>query len=411
MSRIVLFGVDTLTGEKVPVSVDSDGRINLTADVNVGDVNIGTVSQGAKDVSAEPWETDVSDREARELGKVQLSGSIVEEWREQTSHLAYATTSVYYGLHQFGTLKYNGTELRRPLRPYRSDHFYSIINTDAGTSSNIQFHADGNRITISSETFDCRMLDIGDEIEVSDTSNNNGTYTISSLEDDEIVVEESLTDEGPSSATIEAGGDVPEREGINLDGYEFADTSNVAANRLNWHVFGDVVAGKPKIIMICDRALVASLSWNHINGSDLIFGKTVEIDGVKFLCRSLTGGDRNRDGGSRFSYAGGSLPNEWDRYIMNGIDQDLGPFFDDALDPEENDYLDGSQSGNNTARRRAHNQHWNWLVMYTWGQETFFDDSSRRCSRGNTSARLWYPSSAGTSHVSNGFRPVLQLPL
>jgi len=331
---------------------------------------------------------------------VQLSGSMVD----------FSTAPVYYGLHQFGTLKYNGTELRRALRPYRSDHFYSIINTDAGTSSNIQFHADGNRITISSETFDCRMLDVGDEIEVSDTTNNNGTYTISSLEDDEIVVEEALTDEGPGSATIEAGGDVPDREGTNLDGYEFADTSSVAANRLNWHVFGDVVAGKPKIIMICDRALVANLSWNHINGSDFISGKTVEIDGVEYLCRSLTGGDRNRDGHSQISYAGGSLPNEWDRYIMNGIDQELGPFFDDALDPENDDYLSGSQSGDNAARRRAHNQHWHWLGMYNWCQETIFDSASHRCSRGDRSARRWRRPSAGHSHADLGFRPVLQLP-
>ena len=360
-----------------------------------------------------------------EIQRAQQIGSIVEDGEDkiysdleriikQNKQISFSTTPVYYGLHQFGTMSYDGVEQKRPLRPWRKDFTYSIINTDAGTSSNITFEDDEGSylIKITGESFDCRILDVGDEIEVSDTDGetNDGTYTIVSLEDDEIEVAEAVTNQGPISATIEVNGSNIDRQGTNLDGYTFGDTSENPANRLNWHLFGDVVFGKPKIIAISDKILVANCSWNHINGSDYIFGKNQSIDGVEFLVRSLTGGDRNRDGDGQFSYAGGSLPNEWDRYVMNGIDQELGPFFDNAINPENSDYLSGSQSNNNTARRREHNQLWNWIDMYTWCQETIFDDASRCCIRGHHSARHWYHRSVGSESVFSGFRPVLLLP-
>ncbi len=336
--------------------------------------------------------------------------------RVSKSIVDFAALPVYYGLHPFGTLKYDGTELRRPLRPWRSDQSFSIIATDAGTSSNIQFIASGNRIVITTETFDCRMLDVGDNITISDTSSNNGTFEIATLETGEITTVEALTDEGPGAATIVAAGDIPARAGTNLDGYTFEDTSATPANRLLWHVFGDVIGGEPKIIRICDRVVVAECSWNHVRGEtvhdeyDYIFGKKQTINGIDVTVRSLTGGDRDRDGRARFVLVGGSLPNEWDRYIMNGIDQDLGPFFDGAMDPEHDDYLGGAQLNNNEARRRKHNQHWHWINQYTWCQETIFDDASSRCVRGRDNSRRWGLYAASVAGISIGFRPVLVFP-
>ncbi len=94
---------------------------------------------------------------------------------------------------------------------------------------------------------------------------------------------------------------------------------------------------------------------------------------------------------------------------MNGVDQDGGPFFSGAPEPENDDYLDGDQRGDNSARRRDHNQAWNWLDMYTWCQEEVAYDASRRALRGRHSARRWHHYSASTTFVSLGFRPALEL--
>ena len=321
---------------------------------------------------------------------------------------------IYLGVKEFGTFQENGSALPLPLRPWRSDAdtYYSIIDKDEDTTDELEFVADGNKIQIGGgEEFDTKLIRPGDTINVTGTTDNNGDFTIDTVTDkEEIIVEESVTDETPTGAEIRASGDIPHQSGTNLDNYSFGDSQAEPIYNLRWHHFIDNINGQPKQIFICDRVLLVNCSWNHINGSDFIFGKNVTIDGITFLCRSLTGGWGDRDWHNDGRYRGGALPNEWDRYIMNGVDQDGGPFFTGAPEPHNDDYLDGGQRGNNSARRREHNQAWNWLDVYTWCQEEVVYDASLRAVRGSHSARRWAPvSSSSTVAPPSGFRPALLL--
>ena len=169
---------------------------------------------------------------------------------------------------------------------------------------------------------------------------------------------------------------------------------------LYWHKFID----QNKTLLICDRNLIRSISWDHLNGANFIFGKELELDGTLYKCRVLTGGSANRGGSN---YAGGQLPNEWDRYVMNGAD--VGePHFAYAPIPVPEDYPGTSFKDDQIAWARAHNQAWNWISMSSWCQETGASGSSR-VIRGRDSARYWGVNSSSSSYENNGWRPVLEL--
>jgi hypothetical protein len=355
---------------------------------------------------------ELQEIEANQLSgdqKVQLSGTIAEENRSRLREIAMATAPLYGGLVKMGTLTYNGEELPRPLRPWARNRSFPVFRDDATTSTTVSF--EGNQISITGVFWDVEMLRVGDQITVSGSNSNDGTYTLTNRTSTTLTVSETLvTEEAGASVSVTAAGDIPAREGTNLDGYSITDTSSNPENVLQWHMFYDLINGKPSLILISDRGLVATLSWNHINGSGFVFGKTQTIDGQNYLCRVLTGGAANRLGGSSEIYDGGLLPNEWDRYVMNGVDQD-GPFFTGAPEPESADYQSGSQHLNNTARRRKHNQAWHWMAAYTWCQDTVIDDAARRPLRGHNSVRYWYHASALSAPVACVWRPALVLEL
>jgi hypothetical protein len=166
---------------------------------------------------------------------------------------------------------------------------------------------------------------------------------------------------------------------------------------LYWHKFID----QNKTLLICDRNLIRSITWDHLNSAGFIFGKEIELDGQRYKCRVLTGGAANRGN----SYAGGQLPNEWDRYVMNGAD--VGePHFAYAPIPVPKDYPGTSIRTDQTAWARAHNQAWNWISIYTWCQET---NGSKRVSRGSDGARHWYTYAPSLSNSYHSWRPVLEL--
>jgi len=341
--------------------------------------------------------------------KVQLSGTIAEENRSRLREIAMATAPLYGGLVKMGTLTYNGAELPRPLRPWRRDQSFPVFRDDATTRTTVSF--EGNQISITGVFWDVEMLRVGDQITVSGSNSNDGTYTLINRTSTTLIVSETLTtEEAGASVSVTAAGDIPDRQGTNLNGYSITDTSSNPENVLQWHMFYDLINGKPSLILISDRGLVANLNWNHINDSGFVFGKTQTVDGQNYLCRVLTGGAANRLGGSSEVYDGGLLPNEWDRYVMNGVDQD-GPFFIGAPEPESADYQSGSQLSNNTARRRKHNQAWHWITVHTWCQETAIDDAARRIRRGCYSARYWQASTAPFVTASNVWRPALVLEL
>jgi hypothetical protein len=340
--------------------------------------------------------------------KVTLSGNIAEENRSRLREIAMATAPLYGGLVKMGTLTYNGAELPRPLRPWRKDQSFPVFRDDATTSTTVSF--EGNQISITGVLWDVEMLRVGDQITVSGSNSNDGTYTLTNRTSTTLTVSETLTtEEAGASVSVTAAGDIPDRQGTNLNGYSITDTSSNPENVLQWHMFYDLINGKPSLILISDRGLVASPSWDHINGSGFVFGKTQTIDGQNYLCRVLTGGAANRLGGSSAIYDGGLLPNEWDRYVMNGVDQD-GPFFPGAPEPESADYQSGVQQ-NNAARRRKHNQAWHWISSYTWCQETVIDSPNRRVLRGSNSARYWEPINRTWGNARYVWRPVLVLEL
>ncbi len=179
-----------------------------------------------------------------------------------------------------------------------------------------------------------------------------------------------------------------------MSNYSFGDTPSADANKLQWHKIKD----GSKTLLICDRVILVSVSWDDLNGAGFIFGKTITIDGAKYKCRSLTGGS-NRRGND--SYAGGTpTNNEWDRFItreevITGLPAPTSTDLDSGL--------------NETDRTSAHNKFWNWGYVYSWCQETYENDASLRAFRGYYSARFWGWISQSFRFVTLGFRPVLEV--
>ena len=176
--------------------------------------------------------------------------------------------------------------------------------------------------------------------------------------------------------------------------YTFGDTPSADANKLQWVKIKD----GDKTLLICDRVILVSVSWDDLNGQGYVTGKTITIDGTKYKCRLLTGGSNRRNNDW---YAGGTpTNNEWDRFItreevITGLPAPVSSDLDTNL--------------NTTDHNSTHNQLWHWVGVYSWCQETWAENASHRASRGYTSARVWNYYSSGTRNVYVGFRPVLEV--
>ncbi len=189
-------------------------------------------------------------------------------------------------------------------------------------------------------------------------------------------------------------GDIPQMSG-SMANYTLGNTPSAAANKLRWHKIKD----GSKTLLICDRVILVSVSWNDLNEQGYITGKTVTIDGAKYKCRILTGGSNYRN--TSDAYAGGTpTNNEWDRFItreevITGLPAPLSSDLDSSV--------------NATDKNSAHNQFWNWFGVYSWCQEVYSRNSSGRAIRGYYSSRYWGSISATSRHVIVGFRPVLEI--
>ena len=175
--------------------------------------------------------------------------------------------------------------------------------------------------------------------------------------------------------------------------YTFGDTPSADANKLQWVKIKD----GDKTLLICDRVILVSVSWDDLNGQGYVTGKTITIDGAKYKCRLLTGGSNRRNNDW---YAGGTpTNNEWDRLItreevITGLPAPVSSDLDTNL--------------NTTDHNSPHNQLWHWAGVYSWCQETWAENASSRAFRGCDSARLW---GSGAAHSSPGvgIRPVLEI--
>ena len=176
--------------------------------------------------------------------------------------------------------------------------------------------------------------------------------------------------------------------------YTFGDTPSADANKLQWVKIKD----GDKTLLICDRVILVSVSWDDLNGQGYVTGKTITIDGTKYKCRLLTGGSNRRNNDW---YAGGTpTNNEWDRFItreevITGLPAPVSSDLDTNL--------------NTTDHNSTHNQLWHWVGVYSWCQETWAENASRRAGRGYNSARRWSYISSGGRYVNVGFRPVLEV--
>ena len=176
--------------------------------------------------------------------------------------------------------------------------------------------------------------------------------------------------------------------------YTFGDTPSADANKLQWVKIKD----GDKTLLICDRVILVSVSWDDLNGQGYVTGKTITIDGTKYKCRLLTGGSNRRNNDW---YAGGTpTNNEWDRFItreevITGLPAPVSSDLDTNL--------------NTTDHNSTHNQLWHWVGVYSWCQETWAENASYRAYRGYSSARYWYYDSSGYRDVDVGFRPVLEV--
>lgn len=176
--------------------------------------------------------------------------------------------------------------------------------------------------------------------------------------------------------------------------YTFGDTPSADANKLQWVKIKD----GDKTLLICDRVILVSVSWDDLNGQGYVTGKTITIDGTKYKCRLLTGGSNRRNNDW---YAGGTpTNNEWDRFItreevITGLPAPVSSDLDTNL--------------NTTDHNSTHNQLWHWVGVYSWCQETWAENASYRAYRGYYSARHWTNNSSGSRFVDVGFRPVLEV--
>lgn len=188
-------------------------------------------------------------------------------------------------------------------------------------------------------------------------------------------------------------GDIPQMSG-SMANYTFGDTPSADANKLQWVKIKD----GDKTLLICDRVILVSVSWDDLNGQGYVTGKTITIDGTKYKCRLLTGGSNRRNNDW---YAGGTpTNNEWDRFItreevITGLPAPVSSDLDTNL--------------NTTDHNSTHNQLWHWVGVYSWCQETWAENASSRAFRGSYSARVWNGNSSGYRHVRVGFRPVLEV--
>ena len=176
--------------------------------------------------------------------------------------------------------------------------------------------------------------------------------------------------------------------------YTFGDTPSADANKLQWVKIKD----GDKTLLICDRVILVSVSWDDLNGQGYVTGKTITIDGTKYKCRLLAGGSNRRNNDW---YAGGTpTNNEWDRFItreevITGLPAPVSSDLDTNL--------------NTTDHNSTHNQLWHWVGVYSWCQETWAENASSRAGRGYSSARNWTYNNATLQNAIVGFRPVLEV--
>ncbi len=128
----------------------------------------------------------------------------------------------------------------------------------------------------------------------------------------------------------------------------------------------------PHSLFIADYNVTHTVSWNDLDTARLIFGKNYASGGVDYTLRAPSVGSNST--GSGDSQRGVPQSNEWDTMLN-----------------KNSGYIQ------------------NWNKMYSWGQDAYSADESRRAVRGCNSARYWNYYTAARSYPFVGFCPVLEI--
>ncbi|NKQ19927.1 Ig-like domain-containing protein [Brevibacillus laterosporus] len=182
-----------------------------------------------------------------------------------------------------------------------------------------------------------------------------------------------------------------------ITNWNIGDTDANPDNKLFWH---KIIDGS-KTLLICNRVILADIHWDDLNSDNRIFGKTITIDGRQFKLRVLTVGNyfRQHYGNGDWYDGGNPTDNEWDRFITN----------EDAISgipsPVKSDLDDLPLSS--TDKYSSHNIFWNWMGIYSWGQEEALNGGN--ACRGNHSARFWRNGFSNSRYDEYGWRPVLEV--
>lgn len=191
-------------------------------------------------------------------------------------------------------------------------------------------------------------------------------------------------------------GDIPDFNSLtDMTKWTLGDTPSDTAKKLKWIKIKD----GDKTLLVCDRVILANVSWDDLNGQGYITGKTITIDGQQYKARLLSGGNNYRSGSDAYS-GGQPTSNEWDRFVTREESISGLPV------PTSSD-LDSTRDM--TDKNSTHNQFWNWLGMYSWCQETYTGNTSSRAIRGYSSARFWIYGSSSDRLGSFGWRPALEI--
>ena len=166
---------------------------------------------------------------------------------------------------------------------------------------------------------------------------------------------------------------VTNTELVNLTGMSQGTLLDSVDTDIQFHDF----AHKGRRLLVPNRPVKHSISWDMIQAVDLVKGKVVTIKGKEYLVRLMTGSRHYYT--DNVSIAGG----EWEDLFVNFHTSNGGVITDSEV------YITGD--GN-----------------YTWCQEVHSNNLTVRVLRGYGSVSNFANGSSSTSASGRGWRPVLE---
>lgn len=176
--------------------------------------------------------------------------------------------------------------------------------------------------------------------------------------------------------------------------WRLGDTSSESEDCLRWIVLEDAV----RRIYICDRMILVRVSWQDLFDAGFVEGTEVLIDGRRYLCRLMTGGNDFRDAEDGLS-GGQPTDNEWDRFVA-GEEQVEG--LPSLASSDRTGVL------SDAVLHAPHNQFWNWVGAVSWTTTPHANRETARCCRGYQAGQFFYLNTFDHRHEDIGWRPVLE---